>query len=124
MTVTPPSKHSMISSIRPVIRRRKTLSNQSHEEDLNGEEDDEDDDEILLPESQNFTPGTAEDFTEKMRLNGLRWRHEVRKRVKSDPSLKRLLLWVSNRSSSMDEPTCSLGQMLHDIKDLPRSVVK
>ncbi len=27
---------------------------------------------FLLPESHNFVPGTAEDFTEKMRFNGVR----------------------------------------------------
>jgi hypothetical protein len=36
----------------------------------------EEEDVFLLPESQNFVPGTAEDFTEKMRFNGLRWRQE------------------------------------------------
>ncbi len=51
-------------------------------EDLTIEEDNEEVDVFLLPESQNFIPGTAEDFTEKMRFNGLRWRHEVRRRVK------------------------------------------
>jgi hypothetical protein len=35
----------------------------------------EEEDAFLLPESQNFIPGTAEDFTENMRFNGLRWRH-------------------------------------------------
>jgi hypothetical protein len=89
-----------------------------HEEDLSIEEDNEEEDGFLLPESQNFIPGTAEDFTEKMRLNGLRWRHEVRRRVKKDPKLRELLQWVNNRPSPMDEPTRSLGQMLHDIKSL------
>ncbi len=31
----------------------------------------EEEDVFLLPESQNFIPGTAEDFTEKLRFNGL-----------------------------------------------------
>jgi hypothetical protein len=84
----------------------------------NEEGDHEEDDNFLLPESQNFVPGTAEDFTEKMRINGLRWRHELRKKVKNDPNLRELLQWVSNRPSSMDEPTHPLGQMLQEIKGL------
>jgi hypothetical protein len=72
------------------------------EEDLNEEGGHEEDDKFLLPESQNFVPGTAEDFTEKMRINGLKWRHELRRRVKNDPNLRELLQWVSNRPSPMD----------------------
>jgi hypothetical protein len=92
-------------------------------EDLNDEEDNEDEDEILYPPSCNYLPGSVEDFTEKMRFNGLTWRQEVKKRVKKDPNLKRLLQWVNSRPSSMDEPTHTLGQMLHDIKDIPHSEV-
>ena len=44
-------------------------------EDLTMEDGIEEEDVFLLPESQNFIPGTAEDFTENMRFNGLRWRH-------------------------------------------------
>jgi hypothetical protein len=51
----------------------------------------EEEDLFFLPECQNFVPGTAEDFTEKMRFNGLRWRHELRKRVRKDPTLKEFL---------------------------------
>ncbi len=57
----------------------------------------EEEDVFLLPESQNFVPGTAEYFTEKMRFNGLRWRHELRKRVRNDPTLREFLQWVDNR---------------------------
>jgi hypothetical protein len=78
----------------------------------------EEEDVFLLPESQNFVPGTAEDFTEKMKFNGLRWRQELRKRVRKDPTLKEFLQWVNSRPSPMDESTRSLGQMLHDIKNL------
>ncbi len=78
----------------------------------------EEEDVSLLPESQNFVPGTAEDFTEKMRFNGLRWRHELRKRVRNDPTLREFFQWVNNRPSPMDEPTRPLGQMLFDIKNL------
>jgi hypothetical protein len=78
----------------------------------------EEEDVFLLPNSQNFAPGTAEDFTEKLRFNGLKWRHEVRRRAKKDPNLRELLQWESNRPSPMDEPTSPLGQMLHDIKGL------
>jgi hypothetical protein len=78
----------------------------------------EKEDVFLLPESQNFIPGTTEDFTEKMRFNGLRWRHELRKRVRKDATLKEFLQWVNNRPSPMDEPTHPLGQILHDIKNL------
>ncbi len=63
-----------------------------HSEDLTVDVDNEEEDVFLLPESQNFVPGTAEDFTEKLRFNGLRWRHEVRKRVKKDPNLRDFLL--------------------------------
>jgi hypothetical protein len=76
------------------------------------------DDVFLLPESQNFVQGTAEHFTGVMRFNGLRWRHELRRRVRIDPTLREFLEWVNNRPSPMDEPTRPLGQMLHDIKNL------
>ena len=78
----------------------------------------EEDDVFLLPESQNFPHGTAEHFTEVMRFNGLRWRHELKRRVRNDPALQEFLVWVNNRPSPMDEPTRPLGQILHDIKDL------
>jgi hypothetical protein len=87
-------------------------------EDLTMNDGTEEEDVFLLPESQNFVPGTAEDFTEKMRFNGLRWRHELRKRVRNDPTLREFLQWVNNRPSPMDEPTRPLGQMLFDIKNL------
>jgi hypothetical protein len=38
----------------------------------NEDKDNEEEDVFLLPESQNFAPGTAEYFTEKLRYNGLR----------------------------------------------------
>jgi hypothetical protein len=60
-------------------------------EDLTLEDGIEEEDVFLLPESQNFVPGTAEDFTEKMKFNGLRWRHELRRRVRKDPALKQFL---------------------------------
>jgi hypothetical protein len=63
-----------------------------HQKDIEVDKDNEEEDTFLLPESQNFPPGTAEDFTEKLRFNGLRWRHEVRQRVKKDPSLIEFLL--------------------------------
>jgi hypothetical protein len=58
------------------------------EEDPEEGETKEEDDEFLLPESQHYAPGTAEDFTEKMRFNGLKWRHALRKRVQNDPKLR------------------------------------
>jgi hypothetical protein len=76
----------------------------------------EEEDVFLLPESQNFVHGTAEHFTEKMRFNGLRWRYELRKRVRNGPTLREFLQWVNNRPSPMDEPTRPLGQILYDIK--------
>jgi hypothetical protein len=54
-----------------------TSGGQNNEGDAGEEEDGEEDDEFLLPESQGFNLGTAEDFAEKMRFNGLRWRHEL-----------------------------------------------
>ncbi len=84
----------------------------------NEDKDNEEEDAFLLPESGNFAIGTAEYFTEKLRFNGLRWRHEVKQRVKKDPTLKDFLLWVNNRPSPLDEATHQLGQMLHDIKHL------
>jgi hypothetical protein len=77
----------------------------------NEDKDNEEEDVFLLPESQNFAPGTAEYFTEKLRYNGLAWRHAVKQRVKKDPTL-------NNRPSPMDEATRPLGQMLHDIRNL------
>jgi hypothetical protein len=94
-----------------------------HAEAIDVDKDDEDkdneeEDVLLLPDSQNFVPGTAEDFTEKLRFNGLRWRHEVEQRAKKDPTLRDFLLWVNNRPSPMEEAMRPLGQMLHDIKNL------
>ena len=95
------------------------LQNEAIDVDKDNEDkDNEEEDVFLLPESGNFAIGTAEYFTEKLRFNGLRWRHEVRQRVKKDPNLRDFLLWVSNRPSPMDEATRPLGQMLHDIKNL------
>ncbi len=48
------------------------------EKEDNGDKDNEEADAFLLPESGNFAIGTAEYFTEKLRFNGLRWRHEVK----------------------------------------------
>jgi hypothetical protein len=84
----------------------------------NEDKDNEEEEVFLLPESQNFAPGTAEYFTEKLRFNGLRWRHEVKQMVRNDPTLRDFLLWVNNRPSPMDEAARPLGQMLHDIKNL------
>ncbi len=76
-----------------------------HSEEIDVDKDNEEEDVFLLPKSQNFVPGTAEDFTEKLRFNGLKWRHEVRQRVKKDPSLREFLFWLNDRPSPMDEPT-------------------
>ena len=88
------------------------------EKEDNEDKDNEEEDAFLLPESGNFAIGTAEYFTEKLRFNGLRWRHEVKQRVKKDPTLRDFLLRVNNPPSPMDEATRPLGQMLHDIKNL------
>ena len=45
------------------------------------DKDNEEEDAFLLPESENYAIGTSEYFTEKMRFNGLRWRHGVKQRV-------------------------------------------
>ena len=82
----------------PSQLKDQTMNDGSEEEDV-----------FLLPESQNFVHGTAEHFTEVMRFNGLRWRHELRRRVRNDPTLREFLEWVNNRPSPMDEPTRPLG---------------
>ncbi len=87
-----------------------TGGTQNNENDPEDGEGLEEDDEFLLPRSQHYAPGTTEDFTEKMRFNGLRWRHALRKRVQNDPQLRELLQWVNNRPSSMDEATRPLGK--------------
>ncbi len=71
-------------------------------EDLTMNDGTKEEDVFLLPESQNFVHRTAEDFTEKMRFNGLRWRHDLRKRVRNDPTLREFLQWVNNRPSPMN----------------------
>ena len=126
VTAVVPTHSEMTAEDAPGIKAFEALYGESPPKDpeaINVDKDDEvkdneEEDVFLLPESQNFAPGTAEDFTEKLRFNGLRWRHEVRQRVKKDPRLIDFLLWVSDRPSPMDEPTRSLGQMLHDIKNL------
>ena len=75
------------------------------EKEDNEDKDNEEEDVFLLPESGNFAPGTAEYFTEKLRFNGLRWRHEVKQRVQNDPTLRDFLLWVNNPPSPMDGNT-------------------
>ena len=51
------------------------------EQEDNDDKDNEEEDVFLLPESGNYAIGTSEYFTEKLRFNGLRWRHEVRQSV-------------------------------------------
>ena len=87
--------------------------------DKDGEaKDKEDEEEFLCPESRNFAPGTAEDLTEKLRFNGLAWRHELRRRAKTEPNLRGFLLWMQNRPSPMNEGVRPLGSMLHDLRIL------
>ena len=53
-----------------------------------------------------------------MRFNGLRWRHELKKRVAKDPNLHNVLRWIQHHPSSMEEPTKTLAEMVSALKDL------
>jgi hypothetical protein len=79
---------------------------EANEDPSEEEQDDEDEEECLFPPSCNYFPGSVEVFTEKMRFNGLTWWQEVKKRVKKDPNLKKLLQWVNSRPSPMDVRAC------------------
>ena len=125
----PPQRETLDDESGPEIRAFEALFESSNEQDEKApsppqskdqsmNEGTEEDDVFLLPESQNFPHGTAEHFTEVLRFNGLRWRHELKRRVRNDPTLQDFLVWVNNRPSLMDEPTRPLGQILHDIKNL------
>jgi hypothetical protein len=73
----------------------------------------------MAPPIQNFPFNSIEELTEDMRHNGLRWRHNLRERVATDPNLKRLLDWVTYRPSPASEPTRSLAEILFDLQLLP-----
>jgi hypothetical protein len=55
-----------------------------------------------------------------MRFNGLRWRHELKRRVAKDPNLQNLLTWIQHHPSPMDEPTRTLAEMVSALKAIPR----
>ncbi len=73
----------------------------------------------MAPRLQNFPFNSIEELAEDMRHNGLRWRHNLRERVAEDPTLKRLLDWVTYRPSPASEPTRSLEEILFDLQLLP-----
>jgi hypothetical protein len=62
----------------------------------------------MAPRLQNFPFNSIEELAEDMGHNGLRRRHNLRERIVEDPSLKRLLNWVTYRPSPASEPTRSL----------------
>jgi hypothetical protein len=91
--------------------------------DWNFQDEDEDGDqeeELFLPPSQKFRPNSIDHLDEQMRYNGLRWRHELKRRAAKDPSLQSLLTWIQHHPSPMDEPTRTLAEMVSAIKAIPR----
>jgi hypothetical protein len=57
-------------------------------------------------------PSSIDHLDEQMRFNGLRWRHELKRRVTKDPNLQNLLTWIQYHPSPMDEPTRTLVEMV------------
>ncbi len=83
-------------------------------------EDGEQEEDFLLPPSQKLRPGSIDHLDEQMRFNGLRWRHQLKRRVAKDPDLHNVLRWFQHHPSSMEEPTKTLAEMVSALKDLPR----
>jgi hypothetical protein len=82
----------------------------------NGDQDED----FLLPPSQKFRPSSIDHLEERMRFNGLRWRHELKRRVAKDPNLHNLLTWVQHHPASMEESTKTLAEMVSALKNIPR----
>jgi hypothetical protein len=78
----------------PNRERKANEGTAPRDHDFIDEDEDEDpEDELFLPPSQNFHPNSIDHLDEQMRYNGLRWRHELKRRVAKDPHLQDLLTW-------------------------------
>jgi hypothetical protein len=107
-----------------ILNREEKADGETAQRDWNFQDEDEDGDqeeELFLPPSQNFRPNSIDQLDEQMRYNGLRWRHELKKRVAKDPNLQSLLTWFQHHPAPMDEPTRTLAEMVSTIKAIPRS---
>jgi hypothetical protein len=105
-----------------ILNREEKANEKTAPRDWNFNDEDEDGDqaeELFLPPSQNFRPNSIDHLDEQMRFNGLRWRHELKRRVAKDPHLQDLLNWFQH-PAPMDETTRTLAEMVSTIKALPR----
>jgi hypothetical protein len=106
-----------------IRNREEKADGEATRRDWNFQDEDEDGDqeeELFLPPSQNFRPNSIDHLDEQIRYNGLRWRHELKKRVAKDPNLQSLLTWFQHHPAPMDEPTRILAEMVSAIKAIPR----
>jgi hypothetical protein len=106
-----------------ILNREEKANEETSLQDWNFPDEDKDGDleeELFLPPSQNFRPNSIDHLDEQMRYNGLRWRHELKKRVAKDPKLQSLLTWFQHHPAPMDEPTRTLAEMVSAIKAIPR----
>jgi hypothetical protein len=108
-----------------ILNREEKANEETALQDWNFPDEDEDEDgdlkeELFLPPSQKFRPNSIDHLDEQMRYNGLRWRHELKKRVAKDPNLQSLLTWFQHHPAPMDEPTRTLAEMISAIKAIPR----
>jgi hypothetical protein len=106
-----------------ILNREKRANEETAPRDWNFNDEDEDGDqeeELFLPPSQKFHPNSIDYLDEQMRFNGLRWRHELKRRVAKDSHLQDLLNWFQHHPAPMDETTRTLAEMVSSIKALPR----
>jgi hypothetical protein len=106
-----------------ILNREKQANKETALQDWNFPDEDEDGDqeeELFLPPSQKFHPNSIDHLDEQMRFNGLRWRHELKRRVTKDAHLQDLLNWFQHHPAPMDETTRTLAEMVSSIKALPR----
>jgi hypothetical protein len=108
-----------------ILNKEEKANEKTASRDWNFNDEDEDEDgdqeeELFLPPSQKFRPNSIDHLDEQMRFNGLRWRHELKRRVVKDPHLRDLLTWFQHHPSPMDETTRTPAEMVSSIRDIPR----
>jgi hypothetical protein len=100
-----------------ILNREEKANGETAPRDWNFNDEDEDGDqeELFLAPSQKFHPNSIDHLDEQMRFNGLRWRHELKRRVAKDPHLQDLLNWFQHHPAPMDETTRTLAEMVSSI---------
>jgi hypothetical protein len=91
-----------------ILNRERKANEETAPQDsdfMDEDEDEDPEDEFFLPPSQKCHPNSIDHLDEQMRYNGLRWRHELKRKVTKDPHLRDLLTWFQHHPSPMDETT-------------------